>query len=38
MREYKFYLTRVFPCKDRIADFAPKRENTGHRNTKFWHI
>ena len=38
MRQYGFYLIRIFPYKDRIVDLVLIWEKTGHRKPVFWHI
>ena len=38
MPEYAFSLTRISPCKDRIADTLFNRENMGQRKLVFSHI
>lgn len=37
-KEYKFFLTPIFPCKDRIFVSGLIRENTGQSKHVFWHI
>ena len=38
MREYGFYLSRIFPYKDKIVDSVLIREKAGQRTTIFSHI
>ena len=35
MAEYRGFLTRIFPYKDRIVNSVPIRENTGQRKPAF---
>ena len=38
MPEYRFSLSRLFPCKNRIEDAVLIRGNRCHRKSVIWHI